>query len=79
MTTENHSIPNKKSSEEERPKVFVRSLGKVAFVRRIEQDSVWGPQYLVSTYTREWGPEYFWVMSKDVEELVTYKTPKQRT
>ena len=79
MTIENNSIPTKKYIEEERPKVFVRSLGKVASVRRIEQDSVWGPQYLVSTYSREWGPDYFWVMSKDVEELITSKTPKKRT
>jgi hypothetical protein len=35
----------------------------------VEQDPVWGPQYLVSTYSREWGPEFFWVKEDDVEEL----------
>ena len=66
-----------KRTEDDRPKVFVRSLNKVATVRRIEQDSVWGPQYLVSTYSREWGPEFFWLMSGDVEEIVTSKSAKR--
>lgn len=59
----------KQRPEEERPKVYVRSLNKIATIRRIEQDSVWGPQYLVSTYSREWGPEFFWVKGDDVEEV----------
>ena len=59
----------KKRPEEDRPKVYVRSLNRIATVRRIEQDPVWGPQYLVSTYSREWGPDYFWVKGDDVEEV----------
>lgn len=60
---------SKKRVDDDRQKVYVRSLDKVATVRRIENDSVWGKQYLVSTYSREWGPEYFWVKEGDVEEM----------
>jgi hypothetical protein len=60
---------SKKRVDDDRQKVYVRSLDKVATVRRIENDSVWGKQYLVSTYSREWGPEYFWVKEDDVEEM----------
>ena len=60
---------SKKRVDDERQKVYVRSLDKVATVRRIENDSVWGKQYLVSTYSRDWGPEYFWVKEDDVEEM----------
>ena len=60
---------SKKRVDDDRQKVYVRSLDKVATVRRIENDSVWGKQYLVSTSSREWGPEYFWVKEGDVEEM----------
>ena len=66
MSKDNNRKPH---SEDDRPKVYVRSLNKVATVRKVEQDPVWGPQYLVSTYSREWGPEFFWVKENDVEEL----------
>jgi hypothetical protein len=54
-------------------KVYVNSLDKVATVRKVEEDPVWGTQYFVSTYSREWGPEFFWVKSSDVQPITTAK------
>jgi hypothetical protein len=68
---------SKKRVDDERQKVYVRSLDKVATVRRIENDSVWGKQYLVSTFSREWGPEYFWVKEDDVEEMTGSKNGRR--
>lgn len=68
----------KKRENEDRPKVYVRSLNRVATVRRVEQDPIWGPQYLVSTYSREWGPEFFWVKGDDVEEVTVPKKSNRR-
>lgn len=67
---------DKKRVDDDRQKVYVRSVNKVATVRRVEQDPVWGPQYLVSTYSREWGPDFFWVKPDDVELID--KTEKSR-
>jgi hypothetical protein len=64
------SNENKRSdNHEDRPKVYVRSINKIATVRKVENDPVWGPQYLVSTYSREWGPDFFWVKGDDVDEI----------
>lgn len=56
-------------SNDDRVKVYVRSLDKVATVRRVEDDPIWGKQYLVSTYSYEWGPESHWVKEDDVEHV----------
>lgn len=62
-------MKNNNQQERERVKVYVRSLGRVATVRRVEDDPVWGKQYLVSTYSPAWGPEYHWVKENDVEQV----------
>ena len=54
-------------------KVYIHSLDKVATVRKVEEDPVWGTQYFVSTYSREWGPEFFWVKSSDAQPMATLK------
>lgn len=59
------------NAKPERVKVYVKSLDKTATVRRVEEDSVWGKQYLVSTYSPFWGPlwgpDYHWVKESDIE------------
>ena len=55
----------------ERVKVYVKSLEKTASVRRVEEDPVWGKQYLVTTYSPFWGPlwgpDFHWVKEDDIE------------
>lgn len=55
-------------------KVWVQSLNKVAQIKRVERDPVWGLQYLVSVYSPDWigdtSPyEHFWVKEGDVLPL----------
>lgn len=51
-------------------KVYITSMDKTATVRKVENDPIWGPQYFVSTYSRDWGPEFFWVKSDDATVIV---------
>lgn len=70
---------NQSNQERERMKVYVRSLGKVATVRRIEDDPVHGKQYLVSTYSPIWGPDYQWVKENDVEVVKSMRQTNKPT
>lgn len=75
MTNETKNVDNKRVDD--RLKVFVRSLNKIATVHRSEHDSVWGIQHFVSTFSREWGPDYFWVKAYEVDELVSKQNNKR--
>ncbi len=59
---------------EDREKVYVPSMNKIASIRRVEYDPIWGPQLLVSTYSHEWGPEYHWVMGEKCEKILNNRT-----
>ena len=63
----------------ERVKVYVRSMGRVATVRRVEDDPVWGKQYLVSTFSPMWGPEFHWVKEGDVEAVKSMRSSNKPT
>ena len=63
----------------ERVKVYVRSMGRVATVRRVEDDPVWGKQYLVSTFSPMWGPEFHWVKEDDVEAVRSVRSGNKPT
>ena len=48
-------MKNGSNAKPDRVKVYVKSLNKSATVRRVEDDPVWGKQFLVSTYSPSGG------------------------
>lgn len=50
-------------------KVWLIEEQKSAIVRRIELHPNWGKQYLVTTFTPDWGPETFWTREENVESI----------
>ena len=66
-------MKNGSNAKPDRVKVYVKSLNKSATVRRVEDDPVWGKQFLVSTYSPFWGPlwgpDLHWVKEEDVEMM----------
>ena len=52
-----------------RQRIWLREEGRTAVVRRVETHPNHGMQYLVTTYSGEWGPETFWVKESNVEQI----------
>ncbi len=50
-------------------KVWLLNEQNTAIVRRVETHPNWGKQYLVTTYSNEWGPETFWTKEENVESI----------
>jgi hypothetical protein len=60
----NNETTQKKAPQQ---KVWLKDEQNTAIVRRIEMHPNWGKQYLVTTYSHEWGPDTYWVKEKNVE------------